>query len=781
MRDLKGFCNYIIKSRLRDVAAENIRLANEMQIAVVKRLQDSFLPFAEGRLILFVMKFTRDLLTAIERGSVAEMLQRDLENWEADALPGIDKFDIEVKDILQVHAAQKKAICSVLAGYAENTEECTLIVQQLEDVYCGLQHEIFRCYLKIQQTLQTGNRLHPEIVTHAPDAVVLMDMQWKIVYWNPSAEQLFGWKATHAAGKDLFTLIVAQQARITEIKNFLSSAGGGKKLEADTIHKDGKLFTVSMGFSTTSVNEESLFIVFIRDISDTKKVHEDLNEKARQLLHANEELRRRELWLKTIFDNAPDAIIATDLNFKIMEWNKTAEHMYGFPREEAIGRSAEQLIPADRVAPQKNQSPGKPQPLNEYWSGELNQVTSEGKQILVLSSCAFIKNEEGRPVGYLGINHDMTELKRMEENLRESDKIYHLLVNEIADHAIIFLDRQGRIALWNKGAEKISGYKEEEIVGESHAVFYSADDLSEGIPEKALKEAARDGKLHFSGWRVRKDKTRFWAEVVLTALRDENGNLQGFIKITRDYSEQKKAAEEILKRTEELKRSNAELEQFAYVASHDLQEPLRMVTSYVQLLAQRYQGQLDKDAHDFIEYAVDGTSRMKTLIYSLLEYSRINRVKEFEYIDMRDIMQEALDDLSVSIKESNARVTFESMPVIYGDKVLVGQLFQNLIGNALKFCGDRAPEIYINGERSGEEYLFVVRDNGIGIQKEYYEKIFVIFKRLHTKDQYPGTGIGLAICKKIVERHEGRIWVESEPGKGSSFYFTINAGLQNQQ
>jgi light-regulated signal transduction histidine kinase (bacteriophytochrome) len=243
--------------------------------------------------------------------------------------------------------------------------------------------------------------------------------------------------------------------------------------------------------------------------------------------------------------------------------------------------------------------------------------------------------------------------------------------------------------------------------------------------------------------------------------------------IAKDITDRKKIQTELDNRTKELARSNTELEQFAYIASHDLQEPLRMVTSYLQLLEKRYSDKLDKDAKEFISYAVDGSNRMRSLIHSLLDYSRINRVKPFEIIDVNLLLKEVLENLSTSIKENNATIKIGDLPKINGDPILINQLFQNLIQNAVKFRNTRNPEIDISCKEEKDEYLFSVKDNGIGIQKEYIDKIFVIFKRLHSKEEYPGTGMGLAICKKIVERHGGKIWVESDFGKGSTFYFTI--------
>jgi signal transduction histidine kinase len=238
--------------------------------------------------------------------------------------------------------------------------------------------------------------------------------------------------------------------------------------------------------------------------------------------------------------------------------------------------------------------------------------------------------------------------------------------------------------------------------------------------------------------------------------------------------ELQEARDTLSKRTAELTRSNAELDQFASVVSHDLQEPLRMITAYMNLLQTQYGGKLDKDADEFIGYAVDGTKRMQGLINDLLTYSRVaTRGKEFAPTDCNEVVARALLNLITSINESGAQVTHDQLPTVLGDEFQLGQLFQNLIDNAIKYRGVAPAEIHVGCERDGEMWRFAVKDNGIGIEPEYAERIFVIFQRLHTRQEYPGTGVGLAICKKIVDRHRGKIWVESEPRKGSTFYFTL--------
>ncbi|HEX2386416.1 MAG TPA: ATP-binding protein, partial [Candidatus Binatia bacterium] len=245
-------------------------------------------------------------------------------------------------------------------------------------------------------------------------------------------------------------------------------------------------------------------------------------------------------------------------------------------------------------------------------------------------------------------------------------------------------------------------------------------------------------------------------------------------RILLELDESTAAREQLAVQALELRRSNAELEQFAYVASHDLQEPLRKVASFCQLLQQRYGGQLDARADQYIGFAVDGAQRMQALINALLSYSRVgSQGKAFERIDCEKILDGTLAVLKRAIEESGAEITRGPLPTVMADPAQLGQLFQNLIGNALKFRDHRPPVVRVAAERKDKEWLFSVADNGVGFELKYADRVFVMFQRLHAKDEYPGTGIGLAVCKKIVERHGGRIWVESAPGQGSTFYFTI--------
>ena len=325
----------------------------------------------------------------------------------------------------------------------------------------------------------------------------------------------------------------------------------------------------------------------------------------------------------------------------------------------------------------------------------------------------------------------------------------------------------------NPAFERVTGYTEDEVIGRNCRFLQGPDSEGEAI-ETMRRCIAEERDCQVVVRNYRKDGTPFWNEIKITSVRDPDGRLTHYVGVLTDVTERVQAQQDLERTAAELRRSNEELEQFAYVASHDLQEPLRMVASYTQLLARRYKDKLDQNAQDFIGFAVDGARRMQSFIQDLLLYSRVGtHGRPFERMNAAVALQRALENLRYAITEKNAEMIVGELPWVFADPVQLTQVFQNLIGNALKFSGDRPLRVEIGAVRHPQEWEFTVRDNGIGIDPRDKERIFVIFQRLHSRQEYEGTGIGLAICKKIVERHGGRIWVESEMGAGTAFYFTI--------
>jgi PAS domain S-box-containing protein len=355
--------------------------------------------------------------------------------------------------------------------------------------------------------------------------------------------------------------------------------------------------------------------------------------------------------------------------------------------------------------------------------------------------------------------------------LQESQSRLAAIV-ESSDDAILSKDLNGTIQTWNAGAERLFGYRAQEVIGRSIALLMPPDRLTE---EDEILDQLRAGKRvdHRETVRVAKDGRYVDVLVTASSLKDRDGQIIGASKIARDISERKRAEEALRKSTEDLSRSNKDLEQFAYVASHDLQEPLRAVAGFVELLRRNLGSSLNSKAAGYMDFAVDGAKRMQLLINGLLEYSRVGQDEKHEETSARAALDRAVAYQKNAIEEFSAEIEADELPAVHFDLTQLTQLFQNLIGNAIKFRGKEAPRVHIGAKRDSDGWQFSVSDNGIGIEPEYTERIFLIFQRLHSRENYPGTGIGLAICKKIVERHKGKIWVESKLGEGSTFYFTI--------
>ncbi len=481
-----------------------------------------------------------------------------------------------------------------------------------------------------------------------------------------------------------------------------------------------------------------------------------------------------------ILDSAGEGIFGLDRQGKVSFSNQVATRMLAAAGAQIIGKELRHLVEhtkADGSSFSKGVSPILA-PLEDGATREASDEIfrlNDGRSLPVDYTSTPIV-ERGEVTGVVVNVRDVTRRKQAEQQALRSSEQFRAF-SQSANDAIIAADSWGNIIYFNPSAERIFGHRAQEVTGKPLTLlmperFHTA--CQTGI---ARFIASGQGRVIGKTVEVtgrKKDESEFAMELSLATWKTDGDTF--FSCIARDITERKRAQEDLENTATALASSNKELEQFAYVASHDLQEPLRMITSYTTLLGRRYSGKLDKDADEFIGYAVDGAKRMQGLIQDLLAFSRVGtRGKDLVPTDCEAVLAKTLQTLEFTARETAATITYDKLPTVMGDETQLGQLLQNLIGNAIKYRNGNAPKVHVSCRKEGNEWLFGVKDNGIGIEPQYAERVFVIFQRLHTREEYEGTGIGLAVCKKIVERHGGKIWVESELGKGATFHFTLPA------
>lgn len=494
---------------------------------------------------------------------------------------------------------------------------------------------------------------------------------------------------------------------------------------------------------------------------------------------AEEELKRSEEIYRGILDNLQDAYFRSNNEGLIIMASQSAANIYGFNSpKEMIDLSTSSMYKNREDRASMLECLKKKGKIENY---EFEASRKDGSLFYASQNVQFFYDDKGHIQGTECIVRDITHQKEFEETLEKSEEKYRTLF-ESTSLGVVYQNKNGSIISANPAAEEILGLTLDQMQGRTstdprwNAIREDGSDFpGEEHPAMVALKTGREVKNVIMGIYDPIKKSSAWININATPQfkKDDIEPYQVYT-IFEDITHKKIHEIELQKTLDELKRSNFELEQFAYVASHDLQEPLRMISSFTQLLERRYKNQLDDDAIDYIHYAVDGAKRMQELINDLLIFSRVkSKAGEFKSVDLDNVIDEVLFNLEIAIEKNDTVITKEGLPVIFGDYSQMVQVFQNLIGNAIKYRSKKTPKIQIYSKKEDDYWLFSIKDNGIGIESEYFDHIFQIFKRLHTPDEYEGTGIGLAITKRIIDRHDGEIWVESEPGNGSTFYFTI--------
>lgn len=612
-----------------------------------------------------------------------------------------------------------------------------------------------------QKELQSTKKYLESLISYANAPIIVWNPELKIQLFNQAFEHLTGYQSAEIIGKKIEILFPAESLPETRQKIQQAIYKQWEAIEIPILTKDRQIRTILWNSANIYDSDTGNLISVIaqgNDITERKK--------------AEEELRQSEQKFSIMFQSVPIGIsLSTIPDWKLYDVNQAWLDIIGITnKEEAVNKTSLDL----GIIPDQQTHERLIQDFNNY--GRIRN------KVIIL-------NKNGAP-RYISVNIDRVEIKGQQYMLSSNEDISDRIkaedairktqekLNMALDNGNIGTwekDLKSNNLIWDKRMEKMFGFEAGTFDGQ-YGTFEKCL-VDEDIPyvREAMRKAIEENFPYESVYRIKtKSGNISYINAKASLIRDKKGKPIRMAGVSFDVTDMKKGAERILiKLNEDLHRSNKELEQFAYVASHDLQEPLRMVSSFTQLLAQRYKDKLDQDGKEFIRYAVDGAVRMQRLINDLLNYSRIGtRGQKFTEIDFNEIFKNSISNLKFRIEEKNAVITCDKLPTLKADEIQMIQLLQNLIGNAIKFC-NTVPIIHISSEENGNFYQFSVKDNGIGIEEQYFDKIFLIFQRLLPKDQYEGTGIGLAICKRIIERHGGRMWVDSTNGKGTTFYFTL--------
>jgi PAS domain S-box-containing protein len=615
---------------------------------------------------------------------------------------------------------------------------------------------------------ETERQRFNDVLDKMPAYVILLSPEYHVPFANRFFEERFGKSNGHRCYEYLFNR--TEPCETCETYSVLKT---------NQIHHwewtgpDGRNYDI-YDFPFTDVDGSPLIMEVGLDITEQKKAQEELKRHRDGLeslvKERTKDLRESEERLQRAQEISHLGSWELDLTKNELTWSDEVYRIFGLePREFGATYDAflEHVHPEDRIAVGTAYSASLKENRDMYEMEHRVVRKNTGEIRIVHEKCEHFRDGSSKIIRSVGMVHDITERKRAEGELRESEErlrsLYHSMTEGLVNHELVYDNGVAVdyvIVDVNPAFERITGLEREQAVGKKASELYGTGNppyldvyarVASGAPPEHFETYFAPMEKHFS----------------ISVFSPGKGN---FATVFSDITQRKKSEDE-------LKRLNENLEQFAYAASHDLQEPLRILSSFSQLLEKRYKSKLDADGDEFISYIVDAAARMQNLITDLLAYSRAGHKRtEMTQVDCTRIVRRVAESMDAAIKDAGGSVIIDKLPVVTAHETGLFQLFQNLVANAIKFRSEEPPKIHVSANKSNNEWIFAVGDNGIGIEPQYSERIFMIFQRLHPRDKYSGTGIGLSICKRIVENLGGRIWVESEPGKGSTFYFTIPVG-----
>lgn len=788
-RFFPAYAKFLLENKLKEWSVEQLKLSRENKLPLLKYLKK----FSEEELIESGIKTTAELLSSCAENKINEYINHSTEKWLNNQLPFITKDQINAEDVTLFSYIRRKLFRHFITSYTKDAELAVKILHETDLFTVKSDSIAFKTIFNMQRNMfsqaqslaQIGNwqwNMKTQKINWSDEIYNIYELEPKS---ELSFEKISAYN--HPEDKDSISTHLQSSAETLQPHDFyyriILKDGRQKILQAKGEVKQNTNGMPGEMFGT------------VQDVTEQKQKEKELEESRK--------------FVERITDVSPCIITVYNTNTnKYIFLNKATEALLGYTIEEFLQKGRNffySLIHPDDIAFIKEKNLelikegnflNEPAEIVKDFKYRIKHKDNNYRWLHTFITI-FNRDKNNKVEDILNISVDVTEshlltlkLAAINEEIKQRETEHQRMINEIEDYAILMIDRNGVIQNWNKGAEKIKGYSADEIIGKNFRLFYRKEDQERKLPESLLDEAVRTGKANHEGWRVRKDGTTFWGNIVITALHDENNNVIGFTKVTRNLTDKKIAedqlkdyARRIEKHNEELQKINVDLDSFTYMASHDLQEPLRKIKTFCNLIETKSGINFNEETTAYFSRIVAAVSRMQNLIDSLLNYSRTTSAEKiFIPTDLNNVVEEVKKELSEIIAEKNVKITHGYLPVIKVMPLQFQQLLLNIISNAIKYSkADVPPVIHITAEQFSEKSedetkmfnKISITDNGIGFEQKYAENIFKLFQRLHGRAEYSGTGVGLAICKKIVENHNGIITAVSEPGKGATFIITL--------
>ena len=778
------YAGFLMQNRLLECVELQTELFREFNPPILQY----FSAFSSEELIRIGKEALQKLLLAIQQNRAPEYIENALRDWLNNQLPRISRNQIEAEDITYISLIRRRMFKAFISEYTTDLQKAVVILNEIDDFTTISETVSFKFLISLQQNLFEQNQKLAKIGNW------VWDLKKNLITWSKEIYRIYEIPGDSLTGIDLHSYNHPEDAEMVKQHLEISRT---MKTPHDFFYRillpDGREKTVQAKGEviTNAAGEAETMFGTLQDFTDQKKIQKALEE--------------NQFFVSKITELTPSLISVYHIHTgEYLFINQAIQNLLGYDRDEALKQgvqffidiihpddlpriqqeNAAALSEANKIEPERNENIIEFRYRLRHKNGEYRWFYTYGS--------VFDRDKSGKVEKVINISIDVTDqinarslLKQRDLEVQNQEERYFRMINEVEDYAILRLSREGIIENWNSGAEKIKGYKAAEIVGNHFRIFYAEEDQKNHLPETLIRIAAEKGKATHEGWRVRKNKTKFWGSILITALHDPAGNVVGFSKVTRDLTEIKlakekleKYAENIEKTNRQLEEKNKQLESFNYIASHDLQEPLRKIRLFINMLKESEN--LSPNINKTITGIETSSNRMKDLIEGLLLYCQAEIPMISEPFDVDELLNEVLAEFNDLVENRELEIEKQPLPPLNINKIQFRQVIYNLLSNSVKYKKDNGPlrlkitydlesGIHGTGKKGKSFHKITFEDNGIGFDQEYSKNIFGLFQRLHDRTKYTGTGLGLAICKKIVENFGGEITAEGKQGVGARF------------